>query len=409
MNVHELESIRSFVRSSNHWLNLMPDEESVFADAAYRGSQMSGTHCVERLAELFREDVPHHLAMIAQEAYRGIYYEKNQRNDVKTDEQCEFETIWETAKKGHTFPKGAIVLNYLPFEFRAAIDYRDQVDEETFNALCYGLYLNFDTDYLCVDDCWAETYFQEKRFDALDFEGLKHELLEVESIIKSIVGSSPERYYWNYCRSRNRFDRRLIKLFEMRKDILDRMLLATEDEKQRFSTVDNLLHDLTKKMYKRTANLYRSTIGNGDEAYDYNVDGWVSYYIDYDGEWSNVRELDTDVTYGSDFKYMMMCAYQQQELSVKRGMPMRIVSCFIGHKKEHTPNVTDEELGMVDPFDGESWYVTRYAKHPMSDKKICYAMHKLLTDSLLSIPDILRIEWFEVESQITSQYTKSPE
>ena len=42
-------------------------------------------------------------------------------------------------------------------------------------------------------------------------------------------------------------------------------------------------------------------------------------------------------------------------------------------------------------------------------KKIRYAMHKLLTESLLSIPDILRIEWFEVESQITSQYTKSPE
>ena len=28
MNDHELESIRSFVRSSNHWLNLMPDEET---------------------------------------------------------------------------------------------------------------------------------------------------------------------------------------------------------------------------------------------------------------------------------------------------------------------------------------------------------------------------------------------
>ena len=72
MNDHELESIRSFVLSSNHWLNLMPDEESVFADAAYRGSQMKSVRCVERLAELFREDAPHHLAMIAQEAYRGI-------------------------------------------------------------------------------------------------------------------------------------------------------------------------------------------------------------------------------------------------------------------------------------------------------------------------------------------------
>ena len=239
---------------------------------------------------------------------------------------------------------------------------------------------------------------------------MKEELEGIESRIKSIVGKSPERYYWNLCRCRTRFDRELIVLFEQRKDILNRMVMSTEDERKRFSAVDELLHDLTKKMYKRTTNLYRSTIGNGDEAYDYNVYGWVSYYIDFEDYVMMPFKLpETDDIYGSDFKYMMSCAYQQQELSIKEGMPMQIVSCIIKHKKEYTPEVTDEKLETVDPFDGESWYVTHYSDHPLCDHKICYAMHRLLTDSILSIPDILRIDRFEVESQITSPYAKGPD
>ena len=70
---YEKESIRSFMRSCNHWFRLLPDEESMFADAAYQGSQMTRKHCVEKLAAIYHEDSPHHLAMIACEAYWGIY------------------------------------------------------------------------------------------------------------------------------------------------------------------------------------------------------------------------------------------------------------------------------------------------------------------------------------------------
>ena len=402
----EIEAIRSFMRSCNHWLRLMPDEEAMFAEAAYRGSQMDREHCVELCAALYNEGSPHHLAMIAQEAYRGIYHEKNLRNDIQTESQRKFKAIWDTQAKSHIFPKDVKVLNYLQWEFRAVIDYHSNVDDETFNALCFGLYKDFETDYLSVEDCWAETYFFEEHLEKLDFEGLKNELLEVEAAIKTVVGPSPERYYWNHCKNKNRFDRKLLILFEQRKEILNRMVLNTEDEKQRFCAVDELLHDMTKKMYRRTANLYRSTIGNGDEAYDYNVDGWISYEIYFDDDELTGKLLDNDDVYGSDFKYMMMCAYSQQELTVKYGMPLQIVFCSIGHKDEHTPDVTDEELRMIDPFDGESWYVTRYSKHPLCHHKICYATHRLLTDSLLSIPDILRLDGFMVESQITSQYMK---
>ena len=404
----EKEAIRSFMRSCNHWFHLLPNEEAMFADAAYRGSNQERVHSVELLAALFNEDNPHHLAMIAQEAYRGIHAETNLRNDIKTEIQQKIEPVWEDHAKGHTFPKDAVVLTYLPWEFRAAIDYRNHVDEETFDAMCFGLYLNWETDYLCIGDCFAEISDRREYLDELDFNGLQKELKKIEAAIKNIVGTSPERYYWNYCRNRNRFDRRLINLFHERKDVLNRMVLSTEEEKQRFRAVDDLLRELTKKMYKRTANLYRSTIANGDEAYDYNVDGWVSYYIDFPDDEFATQLLDTDKLYGSEFKYMMMCAYNQQALASRERMSMQIVSCMIGAQKEHNPEISDEELGMVDPFDNRDWTATHYSNHPLSDQKICYATHCLLTDSLLSIPDILRISWFEVESQITSQYVKSP-
>ena len=109
----EIESIRSFMRSCNHWLRLMPDEESMFAEAAYRGSQMDREHCVELCAALYNDDSPHHLAMIAQEAYRGIYHETNLRNDIQTESQRKFKAIWDTQAKSHIFPKDVKVLNYL--------------------------------------------------------------------------------------------------------------------------------------------------------------------------------------------------------------------------------------------------------------------------------------------------------
>ena len=393
------------MRECNHWFRLLPDEELMFAEAAYRGCKMDREHSVELLAALFREDCPHELAMIAQEAYRGIYFETEQRNNHKTEAQKKYEAIWDRAKQGHKFPENGDVFKYRPYEFRAAIDYRDSVDSATFDALCFGLYVNFETDYLTVEDCYAEIYYEHQRLNALDFEGLKRELLKIEADIKKVIGPSPDWYFSNKCRNRNRFDRKLINLFERRKSVLNRMLLKTDDEKRRFTALDEMLHDMTKKMYRRTANLYRSTIANGDEAYDYNVDGWISYDIYFDDEELGTKVLDSDDVYGSDFKYMMMSAFCQMGLTAEP----QIVSCIIGHEKEHTPDVTDEELDMVDPFDGEDWHATHYVQHPLCDHHICYATHRLMDRSLLSVPDILRIGWFEVESQITSQYMRKPD
>ena len=404
-NDYTLEEIRSFMRSCNHWFRLRPDEESVFADAAYRGSQMEREHCVEKLAAIFNEESPHHMAMIAQEAYRGIYHETNLRNDVKTDIQKRLEKIWKKDAKGHEFTDDAIVLDYLSWEFRAAIDYNASVDRETFGALCFGLYMDFETDYLDVDDCWTETYFWEQHLDSLDFNGLRKELLDIEAKIKKIVGPSPIIYYQNHCRNRNRFDRRLINLFERRKIILNRMVLSTEEEKTRFCAVNELLHDLTKEMYRRTGNLYRSNIGKEDGIYE--AEGKLSYHIVWDGTLLiNIRLLDSDSTYGSDFKYMMMAAYQQQKMYERESGESHIISCSVGYSNKHDATTSDEELGLIEEFDGEDWYVTHYSDHPMSETKICYAMHKLLDESLLSMPDIMKIERFKVESKIVSSFEK---
>ena len=401
-----LSDIRSFVRQCNHWLMLLPDETEMFVEAAFKGSQMDENYCVEKLARVYSEECPHDLAMLLKQAYKGFYFNSDTCSR-KEPRKCKLENIWNNFAKGHTFPKDSDIFTYVAFDFRAAIESHDDVDADTFAALCFGQFLAFYTDYGCVDDCGSERYYWEKHLSELSFEGLKAELREIEAMIKSIVGESSERYYWNRCRCRTRFDRELIGLFEQRKEVLNRMVFSTDEEKERFHAVDALLHELTKEMYRRTGNLYRSTKGNGDSAYDYEVEGWVSYYVDWDGENTVfIKEFDNDSAYGSDFKYMMMCAYQQQELDRRTPGASHIVSCLAENRDEFDATATDEQLGLVDMFDGKSWYITRYCEHPMSNTKICYAMHKLLKNSLLSIPDILRIESFEVEVNALSQYRK---
>lgn len=91
--------------------------------------------------------------------------------------------------------------------------------------------------------------------------------------------------------------------------ILNRMFQATSQEIKRFESVNELLNSLTKKMYHRMANLYRTLIDSPkDKSFDddYVVSGTLKYvHNDED----SILILPEDGYYGSDFAYMIELIY----------------------------------------------------------------------------------------------------
>lgn len=101
------------------------------------------------------------------------------------------------------------------------------------------------------------------------------------------------------------------KLLNVRQSLLDKIFLATPEEINRLEQVNSLLNDSTKKMFHRTASLYRTLLSSyRDKEFDddYEVIGSLKCNIDYDSEggcYGTVLKLDNDEFYGSDFGYMI--------------------------------------------------------------------------------------------------------
>ena len=95
----KIESIRSFMRSCNHWLRLLPDEIEMFVRAAFWGSMMEEEHCVLKLGQIFTEKSPHDLAMVAKEAFSGFYYKENLSNK-KDARKHRLNKIWNDSSEG---------------------------------------------------------------------------------------------------------------------------------------------------------------------------------------------------------------------------------------------------------------------------------------------------------------------
>lgn len=185
--------------------------------------------------------------------------------------------------------------------------------------------------------------------------------------------------------------------------ILNKMFQATPAEIERFKTVNALLYSLTKKMYQRTADFYRTLLKYGkDETFDddYYVEGSLQY--SYNGE-DSILYLEEDSYYGSDFNYMieLIDTLTEQE----RSKFHEIKSVSIVYRPEHTPDWTDEQLDCVDTLDdGQSW-AESWLRHPLLDSIcICYAVHDICTHKAYSIPDFLRLNDFWVEAKIVCQH-----
>ena len=226
-------------------------------------------------------------------------------------------------------------------------------------------------------------------------------LLEVEAEIKKLMGKQEKG-----CLSLLNIEAMQIKkiqdLLDIRKLILNQMFQATSQEIKRFDAVNELLNNLTKKMYHRVVNLYRALIdGPKDETFDddYEIRGTLKYV--YNGEHSIV-ELSEDGYYGSDFAYMIELIYWL--LEEYRGNS-EVESCSCRYSPKDTSDMTDEQLGCVDFLDdGLTWAEGDLRRPEFGHIVICHAVHDICTHKPYSILDLLRLNDFWVEAHLICQH-----
>ena len=179
-------------------------------------------------------------------------------------------------------------------------------------------------------------------------------LLEVEAEIKKLMGEQ----------EKGSLDLRHIgavqiekieDLVSTRSLILNRMFQATSQEIKRFEAVNELLNSLTKKMYHRMANLYRTLIDSSkDDSFDddFVIRGTLRYMF---CGLESILELPEDSYYGSDFEYMMelICCCLLEECN---GGLSEIEECSCNYSPQSTSDMTDEQLHCVDVWDdGVTW------------------------------------------------------
>ena len=233
---------------------------------------------------------------------------------------------------------------------------------------------------------------------------LSHELLKnVESEIKEIVGAD----IYSFTRKHTKYNgkhEKVKELLNVRQSLLNKIFLATPKEIKRLEQVNSLLDDSTKKMFHRTASLYRTLLSSyRDKEFDddYEVIGSLKCNVDYglEGEcYDTVLKLDNDEFYGSDFGYMITLINGMQDVE-------NIVECHIGYKETHTSSMNDKDLDCYDRWDdGISWNEGQLNRKELEHICICYATHVICVHNEYSLSDLLRLNDFWVEVQFKCQH-----
>ena len=236
---------------------------------------------------------------------------------------------------------------------------------------------------------------------------MAHELLkDLESEIKKIVGTD----VCSFTEGHTKYDakyKKIKELLNVRQTLLNELFFATSEEIIRLKQVNSLLDELTKKMYHRTASLYRTLLSSyRDEEFDddYEILGTLKCNVDYDsedGSYGTVLKLENDEFYGSDFGYMIALINGMQDSE-------NIVECHIGYKETHTLSMGNEELDCYDHWDdGVSWNEGELNRKELEHICICYAMHVICVHNEYSLPDLLRLNDLWIEALVKCQHFAS--
>ncbi len=225
-------------------------------------------------------------------------------------------------------------------------------------------------------------------------------LFLVEREIKQFIPQFSNGFYFR------QVDEDVIKnvedLINTRCFILNCMFQATPAEIERFRNINDLLYELSLKIYRRTADLYRTLLkSEKDESFDddYIIEGTLCFG-GYNDETSILR-LEEDAYYGSDFVYMIDLIHSLTEYRLCES----IVNPSIFYDPRHTADMTDKEWDCVDCLDdGVTWAEGCLCHPKLNSICVCYAVHDLCMHKPYSIPDLLRLNDFWSEAKLTCQH-----
>ena len=189
------------------------------------------------------------------------------------------------------------------------------------------------------------------------------------------------------------------RLMGRRKEILDTLFKVhcTDAEIDRLKRINNMLLDRTNRMFKSTADIYRSylAISNGSKRDVYKI---CRNIVPIFSQPCSILRLEDDYYYGSDFVRMAVILQETEDYM----LDMSLVNPNSGGNE--MSSMTDEELGCKNKFDdGISWAKGLLQDPKLKHLNICYALHALCTHMNYSLPDILRINDFKIEITLTVQ------
>ena len=234
-------------------------------------------------------------------------------------------------------------------------------------------------------------------------ECLRESVVNIEAQIRSIVGECVGKWF---ATQRSEFEcEHLIELLFQRRELLDKMFVATTEEVERMEQVNTCLQDLTNKMFARTEELYRkmiSTTYDPEFDNDVEVEGTLTFGMN---DTDSILPMSNDDYYGSDFAFVfevIACLYTNNYLS-REEIEFSFCRCSPSSYRE---DMDREELCVADNLnDGNTWYE---ACQPAADKLshicICHAIYDLNMHKPYSIADILRMNDFTVEVAVKHQH-----
>ena len=224
-------------------------------------------------------------------------------------------------------------------------------------------------------------------------------LRETEFKLLNLAGD-PLEYEFNLERGGEDVKWEARELASDRAYILNRMfaLHCSDAEIARLEQLNTLLLDLTNRMYARTAEMFRYMMQMPRNPHDdlVEVEGKLTFWSDTD---EAVLKLEDDDFYGSDFRRMIPIADGAEFYDIS------VESCLV-YCDDDAAGKSDKELGMVNELDDGDTWAEGWLRNPKLDHIVmCHAIHDLATHRAFSVPDVLRLNDFQIviDTQIRLQ------
>lgn len=230
-----------------------------------------------------------------------------------------------------------------------------------------------------------------KKNNDMKLDEFRNDLEKIETEIKAIVGPGKDDWV-EVPETANR--EKLDELLESRRYCLDMLFRKDPAGLEKFRKINSLLKDLSDKLYRKGAKVYRQYLFSGvDKEFDddFMIDADMRFV--YNGK-ESVSVLGDEEYYGSDFNYMMNVIssfYHNNFSGASYSKSFRLTD---------RPEMSDKNLELDNEYDKSGWSEIKIWIPELKDMMICNAVNEMCVYCNYSVADLLRMNdfWCEVKA-----------